>query len=197
MVFLLLHEPNRDDQLAGDPVRRVGRQMGERPTTTPGVMRPSTMDSPRAPALKLTNPSCVTVAPGDRCAPSRTRSASAMRTPSGDDVVCYARERVDAGKLQGVRLVLQSRAQGLNAPGKHRTGRRPGDVVQQAVGAVQVQRVRLERQFGLQVQPQVRLLGRRRRDLRRWNSVGDEIALDQPERLGQAAARDALFVPRR
>ncbi len=53
------------------------------PTTTPCVMRPSTMDAPSVPALKLTKPSCITVVPGARCAPSRTREASAMRTRSG------------------------------------------------------------------------------------------------------------------
>ena len=53
------------------------------PTVTPGVTRPSTIDSPSVPALKFTKPSCMTVVPGERCAPSRTRSASAMRTPVG------------------------------------------------------------------------------------------------------------------
>jgi hypothetical protein len=53
------------------------------PTTTPAEIRPSTMDVPRVPALKLTKPSCMTVVPSARCAPSRTRSASEMRTPVG------------------------------------------------------------------------------------------------------------------
>ena len=53
------------------------------PTTTPAEMRPSTIDAPSVPALKLQNPSCMTVVPSARCAPSRTRSASAMRTPVG------------------------------------------------------------------------------------------------------------------
>ena len=53
------------------------------PTTTPAVMRPSTMDVPSVPALKFTKPSCITVVPGARWAPRRTRSASAMRTPVG------------------------------------------------------------------------------------------------------------------
>ena len=53
------------------------------PTTTPAEIRPSTMDVPKVPALKLTNPSCITVVPEARCAPSRTRSASAIRTPEG------------------------------------------------------------------------------------------------------------------
>ena len=53
------------------------------PTTTPAEMRPSTIDVPRVPALKLTKPSCMTVVPSARWAPSRTRSASAMRTPLG------------------------------------------------------------------------------------------------------------------
>ena len=46
-------------------------------------MRPSTMADPSVPALKLTKPSCMTVVPSARCAPSRTRAASATRTPLG------------------------------------------------------------------------------------------------------------------
>jgi hypothetical protein len=53
------------------------------PTTTPADTRPSIMAWPRVPALKLTNPSCITVVPSARCAPRRTRSASPMRTPVG------------------------------------------------------------------------------------------------------------------
>ena len=34
-----------------------------RPTTTPAEMRPSTIEVPRVPALKLTKPSCITVVP--------------------------------------------------------------------------------------------------------------------------------------
>ena len=55
-------------------------------------MRPSTIDAPSVPALKLTKPSCITVVPSARCAPSRTRSASAMRTPA-------ARRSRHAGEL--------------------------------------------------------------------------------------------------
>ena len=53
------------------------------PTTTPWLIRPSTIEVPSVPALKLTKPSCITVVPLARWAPSRTRSASAMRTPDG------------------------------------------------------------------------------------------------------------------
>ena len=52
-------------------------------TTTPAEIRPSTIDVPSVPALKFTKPSCITVVPAARCAPSRTRSASAIRTPVG------------------------------------------------------------------------------------------------------------------
>lgn len=41
------------------------------------------VETPRVPALKFTKPACMTVVPSDRCAPSRTRSASPMRTPVG------------------------------------------------------------------------------------------------------------------
>ena len=53
------------------------------PTTTPAEIRPSTIEVPSVPALKFTKPSCITVVPSARCAPSRTRSASAIRTPVG------------------------------------------------------------------------------------------------------------------
>ena len=53
------------------------------PTTTPALIRPSTIDGPSVPALKLTKPSCMTVVPSARWAPSRTRSPSATRTPEG------------------------------------------------------------------------------------------------------------------
>ena len=53
------------------------------PTTTPEETRPSTIEAPRVPALKFTNPSCITTVPLARCAPSRTRSVSAIRTPAG------------------------------------------------------------------------------------------------------------------
>jgi len=36
------------------------------PTTTPALIRPSTIDAPRVPALKLTKPSCMTVVPDAR-----------------------------------------------------------------------------------------------------------------------------------
>ena len=36
------------------------------PTTTPALILPSTIDFPKVPALKFTNPSCITVVPGDR-----------------------------------------------------------------------------------------------------------------------------------
>ena len=53
------------------------------PTITPAEILPSTIEVPRVPALKLTKPSCITVVPDAKCAPSRTRSASAIRTPDG------------------------------------------------------------------------------------------------------------------
>ena len=53
------------------------------PTTTPAETRPSTIAVPSVPALKFTKPSCITVVPSARCAPRRTRSASAIRTPAG------------------------------------------------------------------------------------------------------------------
>ena len=44
------------------------------PTTTPAEIRPSTIEVPSVPALKFTNPSCMTVVPSARWAPRRTRA---------------------------------------------------------------------------------------------------------------------------
>ena len=70
------------------------------PTTTPALMRPSTIDVPSVPALKFTKPSCMTVVPSARCAPRRTRSASAIAHAGRDDVVGHPRELVDAGDVR-------------------------------------------------------------------------------------------------
>ena len=81
------------------------------PTTTPWLIRPSTIEVPSVPALKLTKPSCMTVVPLARWAPRRTRSASAMRTPDGHDVVGHPRELVDAEDLHGAaRAAVGTRA---------------------------------------------------------------------------------------
>lgn len=78
MEFLSLPPPDRVPMMDAPP------PMSEPlPTTTPCETRPSTMETPRVPALKFTKPACMTVVPSDRCAPSRTRSASPMRTPVG------------------------------------------------------------------------------------------------------------------
>ena len=81
------------------------------------------------PALKLTKPSCITVVPSARCAPSRTRSASAIRTPAGHDVVGHARELVD--RRDGERLAggAEAHAAPPRSVGRvDRAVRRPGDV---------------------------------------------------------------------
>src|SRR5450830_362724 len=51
--------------------------------TTPAEIRPSTIDGPSVPALKLTNPAAMTVVPTARWEPRRTLSALAIRTPAG------------------------------------------------------------------------------------------------------------------
>ena len=53
------------------------------PTTTPEEMRPSIIALLRVPALKLTNPSCMTVVPSPINAPNRMRAVSAIRIPFG------------------------------------------------------------------------------------------------------------------
>ena len=91
MRMISLPPPERVPMIEAPPPMSVPS-----PTTTPAEMRPSTIEVPSVPALKLTKPSCMTVVPGARCAPRRTRSASAMRTPDGHDVVGHPRELVDA-----------------------------------------------------------------------------------------------------
>ena len=63
----------------------AGARSGPRPSTRRACRRCS-----------CTKPSCITVVPAARCAPSRTRSASAIRTPVGTHVVDHPRELVDA-----------------------------------------------------------------------------------------------------
>ena len=53
------------------------------PTTTPAEILPSIIADPSVPALKLTKPSCITVVPSLRYAPSLTLLASPILTPDG------------------------------------------------------------------------------------------------------------------
>ena len=50
------------------------------PTTTPAEILPSIIATPKVPALKFTKPSCITVVPELKYAPSRTLDASAILT---------------------------------------------------------------------------------------------------------------------
>jgi hypothetical protein len=61
MVMRMLPPPDRVPMVLELPPRSLCA-----PTTTPWEMRPSTMLGPSAPALKLTNPSCMTVVPSPR-----------------------------------------------------------------------------------------------------------------------------------
>ena len=118
---------DRDDARAAARQRAHDRgpaaHVAPSPTTTPGLMRPSTIDAPSVPALKFTKPSCMTVVPAARCAPRRTRSASAIRTPDGHDVVGHARELVDAGDLRAARPAARARSRGRGELGEVAPGR--------------------------------------------------------------------------
>ena len=127
-------------------------------------MRPSTIDVPSVPALKLTKPSCITVVPSARWAPSRTRSASAIRTPPGSDVVDHPRELVDAVDGDVPVRRAQPPPRRLEVGDGARAGAGPDDVRQDAEDPVQVDRARRDEAVAQQVQPQVgvRRVGRRR-----------------------------------
>ena len=113
------------------------------PTTTPAEIRPSTIDVPSVPALKLTKPSCITVVPSARWAPSRTRSASAIRTPARDHVVDHPGELVHP--VHRDRAVGEQPQPGpLEVLRRGRSGRGPDHVGQQAEDAVQVRPVRAD-----------------------------------------------------
>ncbi len=148
-----------------------------------GQMRPSTMDVPRVPALKLTKPSCITVVPEARWAPRRTRSASAMRTPDGHDVVGHPRELVhpvDGQDPAGARV----RSAAARPPGPAGTGRprsRPRWSAARRL-PVQVRLVRADQPVRQQVQAQVDV----GRVLRR---VGQRADRHRDDRRGQPAQR--------
>ena len=65
------------------------------PTTTPALIRPSTIELPSVPALKLTKPSCITVVPSAevRAEPDAVRVGDPHA--ARDDVVGHPRELVD------------------------------------------------------------------------------------------------------
>ena len=124
------------------------------PTTTPCAIRPSTMDVPSVPALKLQKPSCITVVPLARWAPSRTRSASAIRTPGRHDVVGHPGELVDPEHLHRARLAQPQPGalEPLDGAGAE-VG--PHDVGEHAEDAVEVDRVGRDQTVREQVQAQV------------------------------------------
>ena len=136
------------------------------PTTTPATMRPSTIEVPSVPALKLTKPSCMTVVPSARCAPRRTRSPSAMRTPVGHDVVEHPRELVDAVHADAPAGGHAAAPAGLLEAGHGaRPGGGPHHVGQLAEDAVHRDGARGDEPVAEQVQAQPGVLGRGRRGL--------------------------------
>ena len=98
------------------------------PTTTPAEIRPSTIDVPSVPALKLTKPSCITVVPSARCAPRRTRSRVGDAHAGRDHVVGHPGELVHP--VHGDRAAGAAAAAGArsNSLRRARSGRGPGDV---------------------------------------------------------------------
>ena len=158
-------------------------------TTTPAEMRPSTIEVPSVPALKLTKPSCMTVVPAARCAPSRTRSASAIRTPGGRDVVDHPRELVDAVHRDRA-APPQPGSHRLEAVHRARPEVGPHHVGQDAEDPVDAGAVRLDQPMGQQVQPQVGVVGVgglvvQRRDHRAHHDDVDVAVLVAAGQLGQ------------
>ena len=165
------------------------------PTTTPWLMRPSTIEWPSVPALKFTKPSCMTVVPSARCAPRRTRRASAIRTPGGRDVVGHLRELVDRDDRQLAVQRAGAEAGGVEVGGVDRAAVGPGDVRQDAEDPVQVDGVGLGEPVAQQVQAQVGVV----RVLRRVGEVLDDrqdrhdrdvAQLVRADRAGERAAAE-------
>ncbi len=97
------------------------------PITTPWDTRPSIIEAPSVPALKLTNPSCMTVVPGERYA----RDGPARRPRYGHrprDVVEEARELVEPLHLDAV--AQQRGTQARRVVGVDGAGVGPRDVGQ-------------------------------------------------------------------
>ena len=133
------------------------------PTTTPDEMRPSTIEAPSVPALKFTNPSCITVVPVGEV------GAEADAVGVGDpharrrDVVGHARELVDRRDRErdaGAAVAQPHRGQ---RAGVDRAVARPGDVAQHAEQAGEVGLVRADQPVREQVQAQVGVVRVRRR----------------------------------
>ena len=136
------------------------------------TIRPSTIEVPSVPALKLTKPSCITVVPAARWAPSRTRSASAIRTPDGHHVVGHPRELVDA--VHGQTAAGGALAQPQLVDPLRRARARPRSRPRWAAGR-RCRRgwlVRPDQPVREQVQPQVRVGGVARRVGQRGRSIG-------------------------
>ena len=153
------------------------------PTTTPAEIRPSTIDVPSVPALKLTKPSCMTVVP--------LGEVGAEPDPVGvgdADAGGQRRSRPSAGTCRRRSTVtcwpggLQPGPGRLEALDRARAGRGPHDVGEQAEDAVHRRSRAARPGGGEQVQPQPDVLGRRPGA----PEVGD---LDQPDLRGSPARR--------
>ena len=123
------------------------------PTTTPCEMRPSTIEAPSVPALKLTKPSCMHRRAGREVRAEAHARGVGDAHAVGHDVVEQPRELVDAVRRDAG--ALQGRAQAREVVGVHRAGGRPGDDRQVGEDAVEVDRVRRDEQVAQQVQAQV------------------------------------------
>ena len=66
LLLRLAESHDEQTQLALIKARRYAAMSLPLATTTPALIRPSTMQGPSVPALKLQKPSCMTVVPGAR-----------------------------------------------------------------------------------------------------------------------------------
>ena len=131
------------------------------PTTTPALMRPSTMHGPSVPALKLTNPSCMT-----QWCHLRKVSAQPHSVRVGDphacwdDVVGHAGELVNGGDVQVMAQRCDRSIANIDLGRIYRTGARPGNSRQQAENTIKVQLVRFwDLSPAQQMQAKVRFRG--------------------------------------
>ena len=108
------------------------------PTTTPAEMRPSTIEVPSVPALKLTNPSCMTTVPGREVGAQPDAVGVGDPDARRHDVVDHAGEAVDPVHGQVLALAPQVEARLGDAVDGDGADVRPRHDRQDAEDAVEV-----------------------------------------------------------
>ena len=104
-------------------------------------MRPSTIEAPSVPALKLTKPSCMTVVPVGEVGAEADAVGVGDPHAARHDVVGHARELVDARSTRERLPAARKRSRtASSSAGSTGPAARPRDVGQHAEDAVEVER---------------------------------------------------------